>query len=87
MLLAYGQTGTGKTHTIFGAKEAALDPAEEKEWGIFPKVVSNTLRACEGRKFKLYISALEFYMMHAYDLLNKSAPVNIDGTLGARATE
>jgi len=25
MLLAYGQTGTGKTHTIFGAKEAQLD--------------------------------------------------------------
>lgn len=25
MLLAYGQTGTGKTHTIFGKKEAQLD--------------------------------------------------------------
>ena len=85
MLLAYGQTGTGKTHTIFGPKEAALDPAEEAEWGIFPKVVSNTLKACEGKKFKLYISALEFYMMAAYDLLNSNAPITIDGTTGARA--
>ena len=43
MLLAYGQTGTGKTHTIFGPKEAQLDSAQEDDWGIFPKVVQTTL--------------------------------------------
>ena len=57
MLLAYGQTGTGKTHTIFGAKEAALNQSAEQEWGIFPKVVKHTLTqmAARGNKFKLYI--------------------------------
>lgn len=88
MLLAYGQTGTGKTHTIFGAKEAALNPAEEQEWGIFPKVVNETFKemSSRGNKFKLYISAFETYLMECFDLLNKNAPVAIDAATGPRST-
>lgn len=43
LLLAYWQSGTGKTHTIFGAKEAACTDDQEEEWGLFPKVVNTTL--------------------------------------------
>ena len=62
MLLAYGQTGTGKTHTIFGRAEAAVTTDAESEWGLFPKVVNNTLKAMEGKKFYLQIQAMEFYI-------------------------
>lgn len=86
MLLAYGQTGTGKTHTIFGKKEATLDMNQEAEWGIFPKVVNTTLKAMQqrGNKFKLYISALEFYLMACFDLLNNNSPVVVDQGTGPR---
>ena len=55
MLLAYGQTGTGKTHTIFGAAEAAVTDEQEEEWGLFPKIVSTTLKMMKekGAIFKL----------------------------------
>lgn len=80
MLLAYGQTGTGKTHTIFGKKEAQIDKEQEQEWGIFPKVVANVFREMEakGHKYKLFICGLEFYMMGCFDLLEKNVPVGVD---------
>jgi len=86
MLLAYGQTGTGKTHTIFGKKEAQIDPDQEAEWGIFPKVVAQTLRTMQekGHKFKLYIAGLEFYLMGCFDLLDKNVRVAIDKFSGMR---
>ena len=56
-LMAYGQTGTGKTHTIFGPKEAALSESSSDEWGIFPKVVDKVFKAMteRGCKFVLYL--------------------------------
>lgn len=86
MLIAYGQTGTGKTHTIFGSKEAQLDESAESEWGIFPKVVATTLRAMQekGNKYKLYVAGLEFYLMACYDLLDKNVPVAVDKGTGPR---
>jgi hypothetical protein len=87
MLLAYGQTGTGKTHTIFGAAEAAVTDEREEEWGIFPKVVNLTLQTmkAKGAFFKLTLSATEFYLGQCFDLLNKKAPVGIDSKeLGPR---
>jgi hypothetical protein len=80
MLLAYGQTGTGKTHTIFGKKEAALDMDNVEEWGVFPKVVSKTFKMMQekGSKYKLYISCLEFYLMMCCDLLDKNSKMKID---------
>lgn len=37
---------------------------QQEEWGIFPKVVKGALNVMQskGLKFKLFISALEFYM-------------------------
>ena len=88
MCLAYGQTGTGKTHTIFGKKEAALDMNEKDEWGIFPKVVDRTFAAMQakGAKYKLFISSLEFYLAGSFDLLDKNKVVTIDQTNGPRVS-
>eukprot|EP00746_Dinoflagellata_sp_MGD_P154398 gnl/MRDRNA2_/MRDRNA2_84782_c0_seq1.p1 gnl/MRDRNA2_/MRDRNA2_84782_c0~~gnl/MRDRNA2_/MRDRNA2_84782_c0_seq1.p1 ORF type:complete len:626 (+),score=141.81 gnl/MRDRNA2_/MRDRNA2_84782_c0_seq1:86-1963(+) len=92
MFLAYGQTGTGKTHTMFGPPES-LDPETcpadgvHPEWGIFPRVFEYTRTTIVNAQetemgstmnCKLVLSALEFYMMGAFDLLNNQAPVFID---------
>lgn len=86
MLLAYGQTGTGKTHTIFGPKDAQLDMSQSEEWGIFPKVVREALdlMSKKGLKFKLFFSAIEFYTGSAFDLLGKNTPITIDNIHGPR---
>merc|ERR1719335_40164 len=47
MFLAYGQTGTGKTHTMFGPPDSLSPdtcPADgvHPEWGIFPRVFEYT---------------------------------------------
>lgn len=87
MILAYGQTGTGKTHTIFGAAEAAVTAEAESEWGIFPKVVNNTIKTmnAKGAKFILQIGALEFYCGVCHDLLDDKAYVQIDHKTGPRS--
>ncbi len=60
----------------------------QDEWGIFPKVVDSTLKIMEKKRvvFKLYISALEFYMCQCFDLLNQNAPINVDRDTGPRAS-
>lgn len=92
MFLAYGQTGTGKTHTMFGPPDS-LDPetcpdkAPHPEWGIFPRVFEYTLSTIESAvetemgstmNYKLMLSAMEFYLMGAFDLLNNQVPVFIE---------
>jgi len=92
MFLAYGQTGTGKTHTMFGPPES-LDPetcpgdGAHPEWGIFPRVVEYTLSTIASAtqtemgstmNSKVMVSAMEFYLSGAFDLLNSQVPVFID---------
>ena len=71
MVLAYGQTGTGKTHTIFGPQEDLLSNNDD-EFGVFPTVVKQAIEAMHssGHKFKLYIQAIQFYCWCGDDLLN-----------------
>jgi len=92
MFLAYGQTGTGKTHTMFGPPES-LDPANcpadgcHPEWGIFPRVVEYCLATINSAtstemgstlNTKVTVSAMEFYLNGCFDLLNSQVPVLID---------
>jgi DNA replication protein DnaC len=44
MVLAYGQTGTGKTHSMFGPQQDLLANNDD-EFGIFPTVVKRTIEA------------------------------------------
>ena len=47
--MAYGQTGTGKTHTMFGSqlgevKNFETDSEEmPKQWGLFPRALISAL--------------------------------------------
>lgn len=58
--------------------------SESDDWGIFPKMtqlVFNTLKE-RGSKFILYLSAVEFYLMQAYDLLDKSKQLCVRNSFG-----
>lgn len=82
MVLAYGQTGTGKTHTMFGPKESLASDALHPDWGVLP----HTMHACfehmastKGRlKCIVTASALEFYMGVGFDLLNDHSMIEVD---------
>lgn len=82
MVLAYGQTGTGKTHTMFGPKESLASEALHPDWGVLPRVVHECfehMRAQRGRvNCILTGSALEFYMGCGYDLLNDHTPIEVN---------
>ena len=68
--LAYGQTGTGKTHTIFGSKDTQ-DPSDEK--GYFHRAVTHIFarikQQMQVRQFAVRISFFEFYLDNIYDLI------------------
>lgn len=82
MVLAYGQTGTGKTHTMFGPKESLASESVHPDWGVLPRVVHACFQHMEenhGRlNYILTASALEFYMGGGYDLLNDHTPVQVN---------
>ena len=68
LLLAYGQTGTGKTHSMFGTDRSLLQNPSEKDkaegWGLVPRAVSQAmggLKKAGNREFIVSGSAVEFY--------------------------
>ncbi|XP_073997463.1 uncharacterized protein isoform X2 [Rhodnius prolixus] len=66
-IFAFGQTGTGKTHSIIGGLRDAGSV------GIIPRVfvdVFNFIKSNPKRVCTLYISALEIYNELCYDLTN-----------------
>lgn len=74
LFFAYGQTGTGKTHTMLGVKDSIGTATPSDGWGIFPRLVNGTLEAMEemraqGQACALMASAVEFYCGGAFDLL------------------
>jgi hypothetical protein len=73
IFLAYGQTGTGKTHTIFGTEPSLRGEHQSvhADWGVFPRVAFSALEALQaaGTKYSLGISAVEFYNCQCLDLL------------------
>ncbi|KAK3262660.1 hypothetical protein CYMTET_28492 [Cymbomonas tetramitiformis] len=85
MLFAYGQTGTGKTHTIFGTPDSLKSDELHPDWGIFPRAVYTCLKRMEASKigwpslkYCLTASAMEFYCGMGFDLLYDKVPVIID---------
>ena len=80
--LAYGQTGTGKTHTMFGSR---LDKVAEyhegpfpDDWGIFPRAVMTALKKMneKGCKYVFSANVIEIYFGQIFDLLNQKKPIN-----------
>eukprot|EP00927_Polykrikos_kofoidii_P081232 TRINITY_DN7844_c0_g1_i4.p1 TRINITY_DN7844_c0_g1~~TRINITY_DN7844_c0_g1_i4.p1 ORF type:complete len:1190 (+),score=219.62 TRINITY_DN7844_c0_g1_i4:74-3643(+) len=73
LFFAYGQTGTGKTHTMLGEVESLASPVPTAGWGIFPRVVHSSLETmkrwrAEGIYSVLLASAVEFYCGVGFDL-------------------
>eukprot|EP00392_Amoebophrya_sp_AT5.2_P009212 g9240.t1 len=90
LLFTYGQTGTGKTHTIFGPAHSWHD-MRHVDAGVFPRAVvaifesyeeqsrkMNTGGPATRKKFLLTASAMEFYMCQCTDLLDKNQACLID---------
>jgi kinesin family member 11 len=69
-IFAYGQTGTGKTHTMEG------DIHSEDNAGIVPRAVKSILETLEGSgsEFTIRVSFLELYNEELQDLLVTSNP-------------
>jgi len=67
-IFAYGQTGTGKTHTMEG------DIHSEENAGIVPRSVRTILEQLEasGSEFTIRVSFLELYNEELQDLLEKN---------------
>lgn len=89
LVFAYGQTGTGKTHTIFGP-EQSWDNLRHNDAGIFPRAVADVFDAMAGQSYILSAAAMEFYMCECTDLMDDNRPcmIGIDhAPLGLRETE
>ena len=74
-IFAYGQTGTGKTHTMLGAP----DPPELR--GIIPNTFKHIFEAVEettDRDFLVRASFLEIYNEEIRDLLGKDTTKKLD---------
>ncbi|EDV22771.1 uncharacterized protein TRIADDRAFT_3491, partial [Trichoplax adhaerens] len=72
-LFAYGQTGTGKTHTMIGQRDdqAFLSWEDDPKAGIIPRALGqlfDRLEAMDG-DYTMRISYLELYNEDIYDLL------------------
>mmetsp|Transcript_26215 Transcript_26215/g.53171 ORF Transcript_26215/g.53171 Transcript_26215/m.53171 type:complete len:164 (+) Transcript_26215:207-698(+) len=71
MLFAYGQTGTGKTHTMFGPIPKLVSDTFEPDWGLLPRIVYQTHAHIENNTettiFHLHASALEFFQGQVCD--------------------
>jgi Kinesin motor domain len=69
-VLAYGQTSTGKTHTMTGtAAEPGLIPLAVRECFAYLKRENNNNISTEDREYLLRVSYLEVYKEHIKDLL------------------
>lgn len=68
-MFAYGQTGTGKTHTMEG------DMDDEKMRGIMPNsfyyIMNAVQNTAKNTEFLVRMSFLEIYKEEVFDLLNK----------------
>jgi len=71
-VFAYGQTSSGKTHTMLGPN--IIDEAER---GMIPRMVSHIFSEIENapptQSFEVKVSYVEIYMEKVRDLMNPSA--------------
>ena len=81
-LCAYGQTSSGKTHTVFGppgcltvTSVVQTPDRSPLEWGIFPRLVLDILKMDPNSV--IYASAIEIYQDAPFDLLADRAPLSV----------
>ena len=70
-VFAYGQTSSGKTHTMMGPNFT-----DEAERGMIPRMVGHIfeeISMTNDVEFTIKISMIEVYMEKVHDLINPSA--------------
>ena len=75
-IIAYGQTGAGKTHTMIGPDPTAPDGMCESMRGVVPRAAEQIFDAlqCEGsRLLAVRVAYLEIYNNNVKDLLAPEA--------------
>ena len=83
LFFAYGQTGTGKTHTTVGPdsslRQAPPDGSVDARWGIFPRVAYGVFKrlSASATPSVVAMSAVEFYLASANDLLAFNNPIAV----------
>lgn len=90
-LVAYGQTGTGKTHTVHG------DWQSHEHRGLLPRIAEGLFarlgKLAEGDTWRVRISYVEVYKDRLRDLLSgtrmeyESSPRSTKGALGGKGLE
>lgn len=81
-VLAYGATGAGKTHTMFGT----LQLATAKEPGIVCLALTDLMQLLVDSEYRLRLSYLEVYNEHVKDLLSDPASVPKELTIMETST-
>ncbi|KAL9898288.1 kinesin-like protein Klp61F [Glossina fuscipes fuscipes] len=80
-VFAYGQTGTGKTHTMVGEKSAELKSAwnDDSDIGIIPRALCHLFDILRTLKleFSMRVSYLELYNEELCDLLSSDDSIKI----------
>lgn len=75
-VFAYGQTGTGKTHTMEGdrSEEHYESYIDDPGAGIIPRALHQLFEKLEasGNEFSVRVSFLEIYNEELFDLLSTS---------------
>ena len=70
-VFAYGQTSSGKTHTMSGS-----DMYNEEERGVIPRMVTHVFNKIQNSpsemEFTVTVSMIEIYMEKIQDLLDKT---------------
>ena len=86
-IFAYGQTSSGKTHTMLGPNGGNHIMDQRSLWGILPRSAQYLLgtlnrRAKEGSvSFHVKASFLQIYNEHLLDLLSDAIPVDAKNNL------
>ena len=75
-VFAYGQTGTGKTHTMEGLKDYDGNWETDPDAGIIPRSLVDIFEArnkngFDKDSFQIKVSFLELYNEEIFDLLSK----------------
>lgn len=81
-IFAYGQTGTGKTHTMSGIdSDKGNEEKVFEERGIMPRsfeTIFKSISCGEGKKYLVRASYLEIYMENVHDLLSGNHDRKLD---------
>jgi kinesin family protein 5 len=74
-VVAYGQTGAGKTHTVFGPSTDALRVTAEdaRALGVIPRAAHDVFERIDRDKgkfeYKVYVTYMQLYLENIYDLI------------------